>query len=59
MELHSPYLRRQKKLLVSFFIICSLNTTVPLLDRSALFIHDIVVTKEVVTKLLRDLNQSL
>ena len=40
-------------------VICSLNTTVPLLDRSALFIHDIVVTKEVVTKLLRDLNQFL
>ena len=34
------------------------HTQVPLLDRSALFIDDIVVSKGRVTKLLKDLNPS-
>ena len=34
------------------------NTQVPLMDRSAPFMHDIMVTKEGVTKLLKGLNPS-
>ena len=41
-------------------LMCSLNpnTQMPLLDRSAPFMDDIVVTKEGVTKLLKGLNPS-
>ena len=61
MELHNPNLRRQKNLMVSsrmFSLKVNTNRPVPLMDRSAPFMHDIVVTKEGVTKLLKGLNPS-
>ena len=59
-ELHNPNLRRRKNLMVSsqMFFTRSEYKKVPLLDRSTSFMHDIVVTKEGVTKLLKGLNPS-
>ena len=60
MELHSPNLRRRKNLMVIFLDVFpkSEYKQVPLLDRSAPCMHDIVGTKEGVTKLLKVLNPS-
>ena len=52
--------RKQQKSMVSS-LMCSTKSEysqVPLLDRSAPFMEDIVVTKEEVTKLLKGLNPS-
>ena len=49
--------RTQQNSMVSS-LMCSEYSQVPLLDRSAPFMEDIVVTKEGVTKLLKGLNPS-
>ena len=54
MGLLSRALKRQRNSMVNLRM-CSI-TKVPLLDRSAIFMVDIVVSKDGVTKLLKGLN---